>query len=354
MRWIALTICTLLFQGAASAGRIELKPSAIAPESGAVTLKDVADLEGPNALALADVVIIEDFDERAGGRAWVQLAIDDVRTALDARRVNWGRISLQGRHCTVRLAGALITQSSDDHVAPATRAPETVDLTGNSTVRTRIVSLLLRVYDVDSENLRVLFNEDDKSFLDLPDAGRRIEVQPASTGSSSRFAVVVWLYAGDQLLETRTMRIDLQVRRRVFVLSSELERGDAIRESHLRSEFMWLEPTGPAPVLSQDKAINSVARRRLTSGTVLRVDHLESPVVVRRGELVTIHCISGGVVVKTRARAQDDAREGELVEMRVDGRRKTFVARVVGAGRAIMNLDSTSSAALSDASNRKE
>lgn len=344
MRWIAVTLLTLLLGASALADRIALKPSASAQAGAPVTLRDVADLTGPDAEALADTVLVDDVNRRAAGRAWFELTIDDVRATLDQRRVNWGRLSLQGASCAVRLTDTVAPTKVDDSPARVERSPETVDLTGPATVRTRIVALLTRLYDVAPGDLRVLFSEDDDAFLNTPEFGRRIEVQPAATASSSRFAVVVWVYDGDRLLESRTLRIDLQVRRRVFVLASELQRGDSIRETHLRAETMWLEPTGPAPIRKDEAAIGSVARRRLAAGTVLRVDQLESPVVVRRGELVTIHCLSGGVVVKTRARAQSDAREGDLIELRMDGRRKSFVARIVGPGRAVMNLDAPSDA----------
>jgi len=301
-RRIAITLLTLLLAAGATADRIAMKPSAVVSGDGAITLRDVADLAGDEAEALADAVIIEDFTRRAGGRAWVEITINDLREALEGRRVNWGRLSLQGGTCSIRLAGAPVRQAPDDAPARVERVPETVDVNGPATVRTRIVALLLRLYDAPPDDLRVLFSEDDEAFLNMPEHGRRIEVQPAATASSSRFAVVVWVYDGDHLVESRTLRIDLQVRRRALVLASELERGATIRESHLRAETMWLEPTGPALLRNEESAIGSVARRRLTAGTVLRVDHLESPVVVRRGELVTIHCISGGVVVKTRAR----------------------------------------------------
>ena len=97
--------------------------------------------------------------------------------------------------------------------------------------------------------------------------------------------------------------------------------------------------TGPAPVESIEEATGSVVRRRLAAGTMLRVNELESPVLIERGDLITIHCISGGIVVKTKARARTAGRDGEMIELMMDGSRKSFRARVVGPGRAVMNLD---------------
>ncbi len=336
-RLIILVLLACL-SAAARADRIALRPSADVEPSATITLRDVATLEGELAEAVGDVVIVSSVAERAAGQPWFELPISDIRAALDDHGVNWGRLSLQGGVCTVRTRGA-VAPAPVRREAPAERTAQTYSLDGPATVRSRVVSLLTRLYGVDMTDLRLLFDEDDEAFLSTPEYGRRIDVQPAATPSASRFAVVVWIYEGERVLDSRTLRIDLQVRQPVLLLTRDIQRGDAIRTADVRAEVMWIEPTGPTPIRTVDAIDGAVARKRLTAGTTLRADHLESPVVVRRGELVTVHCISGGIVLKTRARAKDDAREGDTIEFQMDGRRKTFVARVVARGRAIMNLD---------------
>lgn len=335
-RWIARITILLFAAAAARADSVTLRPGARVADLSAVTLGAVAELSGPEVEPFADMQIpIAGADTQA----WVEVKIEDVRRALDGAKVNWGRVSLRGTQCTVRLQSVAVQK--DDRVveAPQPRVPTTVSLEGPATVRTRVVSLMARLYDVAPEDLRVLFDDSEESFLDMPEAGRRIEVQPAATASSSRFAVIVWVYEGDLLVESRTLRIDLRVRRPVVTLRTELQRGDVIRAEHLSAETVWLEPTGPATISSIESAVGSVARRRLGAGTMLRVDLLESPILVRRNELVTVHCISGGIVVKAKARARAEAREGDLVELSMDGSKKTFQARIVGPGRAVVNLD---------------
>jgi flagella basal body P-ring formation protein FlgA len=151
--------------------------------------------------------------------------------------------------------------------------------------------------------------------------------------------LVVWVYEGDRLLETRTVKVAAQVRREVVVVTADVERGAALPREHLRMETLWLDAGGAAPVASVEHAALLQARRRIAAGTALRMDVVEAPLAIRKGDLVTVHCMSGGVVVKAFGRAQADAREGEYVDLRLEGGEKTFRARAAGRGRAVMSLD---------------
>lgn len=333
-----------LLAGGAGADTVTLRPWARLGGANTVTLEAIADLVGDDAKALGDVEIVANPKAQAAGKAWLEISIDQVRSALDDRRVNWGRISLRGTTCEVHVAVASARRDDrasvlESESAPTPREPTTVDLTGPATVRTRVVSLLASLYHAEPDQLRVLFDNADKALLDTPQENRRIEVQPTANASSSRFTVIVWIYTGDQLTESRTLRIDLRVRRAVVVVAADRQRGETIEPDHLRQETMWIKPTGAPLVPSIEEAAGSIAKRRLVTGSVLRSDMIEPPIVVRRGELTIVHCLSGGVVVKAKARARADARQGDVIEFQLEGSKRTFRARVVGVGRAILNLD---------------
>ena len=324
----------------ADAGTITLRPSVRIDADAPVTLGAIATLDGDDAEALADTPIHTDDAARRDPAGPIEITIDDVRAALEAQRVNWGRLMLRGSICTVSRGPAPAPRTAASQKRQPDRAePAPVDLAGPPTVRTRLAELLARLYGVTTDNLRVRFDERDTDFLNTPELGRRIEIQPAATPGSSRFAATVWLYSGDTLLDARSLRMDVRLRRPVVLLTRTLDRGDAITPVDVRAETLWVEPIGAAMLASTDAAIGSVARRRLDAGVILRTDVLASPVVVRRGELVTVHCVSGGVVVKAKARAQRDGRIDERITLKMDGSQKTFTARVVAPGRAVVNLD---------------
>jgi len=341
MTRLAAIVFALLVGLTARAGEIALRPSARLTPGAPVTLGDVATLTGDDAAALAPTAL----DVRRGSDGAAEITVEDVRAALDAAGVNWGRLTLRGSVCAVRAAEPTPATPDAPRRARSRDEPAAVDLAGPPTVRTRLARLVARLYGVTPDNLRLRFDERDAEFLSTPESGRRIEIQPAATPNASRFSAVVWLYAGDELLGSRSVRVDVRVRRPVVVLTRALDRGDAVTPDAVRSETLWVEPAGSAMVGAVEDAVGAVARKRLDAGAILRAEALEPPIVVRRGELVTVHCVSGGVVVKAKARAARDGRAGERLELRMDGSKKTFVARVVAPGRAVVNLDAPASLA---------
>lgn len=333
-----ISIFVALLAGAAAHAGVRLNARAtVAP--GPVALADIATLEGDDALALATVEIEPDAVAAAGAQRRFEINLDQVRAALDRHGVNWGRVALSGASCLVRVAGdgpAPATDGADDEPE---RAPEIVSLDGPQTVRTRVAALLATLFDAEPRDLRLLFDERDDDFLATPEWGRRIDLQPNSTGSSSRQSVTVRIFEGERLVEARTIRIDALVRREVLLLAADVRRDDTIRREHLVPETVWFDPAEEAPVHALEHAVGMHARTRLEAGDILRQGDIEPPLLVRRGERVTVHCISGGVALRVKARAEHDARMGELVECRIDGRRSGFAARVTGEGVAVVNLD---------------
>ncbi len=318
-------------------GIVELRASIRAARGATLTLADVARLEGADACALGGVVVAPSVQGRSAADLTARLTLEDVRGALEPLHINWGRLVLRGSFCVVRF-----TEAPTPAVEPApvgAREPATVDLDGPETVRARVARLVGRMLGVENKDLRLLFDRADGEFLGAAVGERRVEVQPASSPSSGHLALVVWIYEGDRLVESRTVKAAAQVRREVVVVTQDVERGSAMPREHLRVETLWLEAGGSAPVSSLEHAAGLHARRRLAAGTALRMDVVEAPLAIRRGELVTVHCVSGGVVVKAIGRAQADAREGEYVDLLLEGAAQTFRARAAGQGRAVLLLD---------------
>lgn len=342
LRLVIPVVFLLMFASGVRADTVTLRHAASLPMGHEITLSDIADLSGPEAISLGKVVIIADPTSRVTGRDRLLISIDAVHAALDEHRVNWGRLSMRGTTCSVRLTGKRAEPDAPvvvRQIKPSPRTAVMVDLTGPSTVRIRVATLLARLYNVDSDALRVLFQKSDEAFLNTLQLDRRIEVQPTSNPSSSRLSVIVWIYDGDRLESSRTLRIDLLVQRPVVIAKIGIQRGYAITAEDLREETRWIAPAGAPLIAAIESAAGLVTKRRLAAGSMLRSDLLELPIVVRRGELVTVHCVSGGIVVKAKARARSAARQDEVIELQMDGSKKTFRARIVGPGRAVVNLD---------------
>lgn len=330
---IAFVMAALGFVAPAFAAEIALRPAVRAVADRALTLADVADLSGAEAETLAGVVVHAGLG--AGERGVVQMR--DVRAALDAHGVNWGKVSVRGSECELVVAAAPKAERPAP-VAPQEPPPkhETIRDTGSSTVRTAVAGTLANLFGVTLEDLQIAFDDADGALLATGGEGRRIEVQPAASPSASRIPLNVWIYEGDRVVASGQIRADVRVRRDAVIAMAGLRRGQTISAGDVTLETMWTEPSAGAPIASLDEAVGQVCRTRVPAGTALRADHVERAMVVKRGDLVTVHCVSGGIVVKAPARAQSDGRDGEVIEFKLDKSKRPFLARISGAGRAVM------------------
>ncbi len=334
-RRLAVGAVVLASIGAAHAGTVKLRVQATLPPDAPVTLGDVAELEGDDAASRAGLVLAPSAAEFAGARAWREFTIADLRTALGEQKISLSRLALSGSACTVRLAVGREPEAPAP-APPRVNGPERPDLSGPPTIRSIVSRGLLDFYGVDPESLRVAFDPRDVAFLDRVEDTRRVSIAPATTEGSARGVVRVRVFDGDRLADDRTIRADVELLRRVLVMKSDVRRKGVLGESDVNEVETWIRPGGSEPVAAIEDAAGSVARTRLEAGAVLRKDQLEPPVMIRRGELVQVHCLGERYEVDLVARAVRDGRVGELIELRVDGSKQTFAARVDGRARAVM------------------
>lgn len=325
---------------AAQTTTITLLPVARVTGGAGVRLAQVADVDGPEADRLGAVVVLPADGGRAsavGGR--VSLTVAQVREALDREAVNWGQVALRGSTCSVRLREADGRAKPTDAAARAApaAAPEPVDLSGPPTVRTHVVASLAALFNVEPADLRLRFRPEDEMLLTTPTTARRVDAQAAASAASPRIPVQVFVYAGDRVVAAGTVTVEALVRREVLTASAPIERGRAIGPEAVSASLKWIGPNTTPPA-SRERVVGSVARHRIAAGAIITDADLEAPLAAKRGELVWVHCLSGSVTVKAKARTLADARDGELVPLRMDGSKKTFTARMSGPGTAVMDL----------------
>jgi flagella basal body P-ring formation protein FlgA len=81
---------------------------------------------------------------------------------------------------------------------------------------------------------------------------------------------------------------------------------------------------------SLEDVLGMEAARSISAGSALEPKMVRRPVLVERGELVTVVARSGGIRVRTTARAKEDASLGDLVAVESLESRKEYFARVCG------------------------
>lgn len=302
-----------------------------------VTVGKVARVSGPEAARLTELVLLD----RADARPSVSLA--DLRARLQAAGANLGTITLRGSACRIELPGA--APAAAKPAAERKRAGpdyQVVDVSGPPTIRTAIARRLAALHQVPQDAIQLAFDEKDAATLATPHSDRQVvQVQPAASSSSSRVPLRISVFLGDKVVADYRLTADVLVRRDALIATRDIDRREIIADADVRSEPRWVPPGETIPL--REAIVGSQARTKIKDGAMFSGGDLESPVLIRRGDLVYVQCLAGSVIVQTRARALGAGREGETIAFQMEGAEESFIARVAGRGRAVMLADQSAS-----------
>ncbi len=313
-------------------GSISLRREVTLPH-GSVHLADIADLKGPEALALADIAIVSGVP-----RSGVRITLEEVSQALStARNVNMGKLTFHGSACMVSpIAPKPVAQPEPANTPATPQGPVVRDL-----IPRRISELL----GVEPTHLRLKFDDADRKLLDQPTTDRVVELKPV--GAADRMPLQLSIYEnrkelGHTLIASGTIRIGVDVLRDVVVSKSLLKKGDVVTLDNSVMDQQWLGFSAkPAPA---DMAIGSIVRTgKLNPGQPIMDNDVEQAIAVKRGQLCSIHVISGSFVVKSQARALESGKVGDTIKFAPASVRdkkdtRSFEARIESAGRAMITV----------------
>jgi flagella basal body P-ring formation protein FlgA len=331
---------------AAQPTSIRVRAEARPDPAAALHLADVADLSGPEAQRLGATLLREapattkpesPATNPAPARAPVSLA--EVRAALTKAGANFGKLSLSGSVCV------LLDPAPTPILAPAPPAqPDPATLTSTpGTIAALIPNRVADALGVPTDDAKVtlaVVSSTDRAFLaTTPDPTDRVEIRPGASASGGRTPVTITVYPATGPARSRTITADVLVRRAGASAIATIDRDQVIAPGDLQTTIAWLSPGGPTP-LDQAAVVGQRARRRIEAGRTLTKDDLQPEIFVRKGDPVEVRCISATVVVRVRATALADAREGDTLLLQLDNAkgREPFTAKVDGRGTAVIDL----------------
>ncbi len=312
-----LLICTCFgcLAAASDAGEIVLRSKAAVRVS-IVRLSDLAEVkgsEGDQSELLAAMPLMP--APAAGSTRFLRAA--EVRDLLVARGVNlsgWRIVGADAVEFSASKAGAAQT---DEQGTPSAKLSGADQLT-----------LLIKNYlqqKTGHELWSVTADADDEVLAVVEDGGANVAVSggKAPWAGRQRF----YLSTGGAKPVAVYARVERMVMAAFAVRS--IERGELVRRSDVE-----LRPFGgslpSSAVTSPDAVIGKEATQRVPEGTLVLGSYVRSPIVVRRGERVSVRARAAGIVVSTFAIAQQDGGVGDLVTVEVIDRKERYAARVSG------------------------
>lgn len=323
-------------------GTVRLRPRATVSEL-RVRLRDVADLSGDTSPALGATIVatLDPTDEQRSIR------IESIRRTLDERGVNWGRLTLGGfTTCQVwRVADASPPSASQQPTGseyssqPQTVQTNLVDeisLGSALTLRTRLTRWIQDWAGAKPEQLRLTFNKHDKTLLDRSAWHDRYEFEPLGSGPLGRIPIVIRQYRDGRVIQTDRVTVDVHRRFTAVVTTNTVSRGQTFtdRDVQVREVFVT-DDTGDL-MTDPSRVVGQQAAAVLRPGTRVKARHLRSPLLVRRGEPVMVRTITGGLVVKTVARAMKNGSMDEVIDVRNERSREVYSVRVSGVQQAVL------------------
>ncbi|MBI1303716.1 MAG: flagellar basal body P-ring formation protein FlgA [Phycisphaera sp.] len=343
---LAAALALLASAATAVADTVTLRASVRVAADRAVSLADIAELEGARATALSTAVVA---DASSSAR---EVTADAVRARLAAAGADLSEIRFRGERSIVRplAAGATAPREAAREKAPATEprparhaAPVVVDPSrheGLATPLGLVSDMLVHAFGVDGAQLELHIAEEDLARL-APRGSMRVEIAARSALRADSVAFEVIFHDGDEIASRERVRVLPRVVREVAVASEPIRRGRPVAPESVSIERRALAPTVAARAADPTLAMGATLTRSINRGAVLAQEDLVAAASIRRNDRVLVRREVGGVVIELEAVALEDGAVGDTIAFTRPGvgrarDAKQIHAEVVGNGRAIV------------------
>ncbi|MEM9752646.1 MAG: flagellar basal body P-ring formation chaperone FlgA [Planctomycetota bacterium] len=365
-RWVLFALLVILIVvwavGLASGQSVNLRAaSELDPRdvdaAGGITVAMVADVEGlgdAETEALNGLVIVsrEAMETR--------VSLDDLQDALRRAGVNLGLLSVRGfAACELRvglptteaepaiqLASPVhsattidvLTDQLDPNDITATATPtHPIDLEQAPTLQALIKTKLRQGLRLPAEELVLRFDGRHADTLRRSTLGASYTVEPIGDVRLGRMSVRVEHTAGLGETFRETIGVRVGWKTRVVVATRDIAPHERLTESNLALADVTIDRLLDGELFDLDAARGAVASSSLRTGERVRQKDLGQPVLVKRGQHVTVQVTGGGFAMTMTGYAEHDAALHEPVTIRSEARRtrdgRTFRAYVSGPGR---------------------
>ncbi|KFZ38203.1 hypothetical protein HR45_06805 [Shewanella mangrovi] len=124
----------------------------------------------------------------------------------------------------------------------------------------------------------------------------------------------------------------------VLVATKALERDTQIALADIKLSSVDLAKVNAEPLFAPLAAANKLVRRRIHAGQVISAYLLENPMIVKRGDIVTMVVDIDGFSASTRGTAMEDAKLGERVKVKNNSSGKVVEGKVLKGGQVAVDF----------------
>ncbi|MGD0517958.1 MAG: flagellar basal body P-ring formation chaperone FlgA [Thermoguttaceae bacterium] len=294
------------------------------PHGSVVTLGDIAEIYSADARQAEKLAAVELFPAPPAAQQRV-LRVREVQDILALQGINLAQHRFSG-------ASQIVLASA----AEPAHADQSLTSSAVKRAQRRVQEAILQYLQAKTGS-----NEPRLLQFDTPPALARAAANPVQPISLSGGAAP---WTGSQHFELRidsseglapfTLEVQVIVPSAVVAAVHSLSRGAVIRESDLALVRDAPREGESGVYHSIEEVAGKQAARAVPDGKIIAPDDLQAPLLVHKGDVVTVYARSAGIRVRTIARARDDGSLGDLVTMETMQDRKPYQARVCGAREA--------------------
>lgn len=327
---VALVMLAVVLSDMAAAAEIRLR-AVCQPSSSLVTLADVAEIHANDNAEQEQLSGVQLFPAPVMGKSRF-LAIRELQDLLRLRGVNLAQHVLSGASQTT--VHSPVERVEVERVQPATPVERPLARHKRDRAVERLADAIIAYLnaqnestaawqveiDVVDDHLRPLVEAHEESTLVVTGG------QHPWTGSQ-RFTVQCETAAGSiSLPVAATVTLPAMV----LAATRTLQRGEIVQASDLQFQARRANDANIDALELVEEVVGRQVTRSIPAGAVLAAGDLREPVVVRRGDAVTVYSRAPGIRVRTTARAKQDGGLGDLIEVESFSDRSKFFARVSG------------------------
>jgi len=322
MRSILIVVSlSILVTSPAPGVEVSLRPKVHASGT-LIRLGDVADLAAvgeDEARQLAAMPLIP--SPRRGLLQY--LAVADIRDMLAAKGVDMAGVKFVGAN-TVEISGRAEAQS-------ASRPRISVSAPGGGSRETAL--LVKRIEDhlretTGHDHWAVKLDVDAETVARLDQSNVRLNLTGGRAPWTGRQRFELTSHGSDTSTSVfaNVQRLELAI-----IATQALEQGDLVRQIDIERTLI----AGALPakaVLSADQIVGKETTGAIRPGAVILSNQIRAPIIVRRGQRVSVRAKAAGVSVRTFATAQQDGSLGDLVKAQSLTGKDVYMAQVSGDG----------------------
>lgn len=199
---------------------------------------------------------------------------------------------------------------------------------GQSTTEARITRFITEIY-ANGNDVRVKLNSIPEQFREKVKIKNVNFAKVPDANGDGVCAVEIESAPG----KVRTLQVSFKVftKRQLFMLKQAGQKGDIIskKDIYVRETYMNGKGTDYPP--SEEDVVGKALRRDVPANTVVTGQMLESRVVVKRGDIVTIIAENNRLVVQAKGKTVEKGSVGETIRVKNISSGKELMAKVINS-----------------------